>query len=268
MRFYKKEIPNIDEIVICHVERIQDYCIYVKLIEYNNIEGMVQLADASTRRKRRSKCLLKVNKKYPLLVIRVDESNNFIDLSNKFLSKEDKDSTNKRYNNYCYVIKIFKKFLSTKFSSKYDEDIFIEYANKTIWKLQPKKCYEYIVQNYIDNNNFNEFDIDQIDKDILKNVLLELFGKIIFKSTFNFMARNTNFSGIKKLKEIFENIHKNHGITIRVEVVPKYYLMIESDKTQSNIDKINKLEPELEKMMLQNNCLYKKIDIVTTNNLN
>ena len=51
-------------------------------LEYDNIEGMVQLSDASTRRKRKSVCLLKVNKRYPLLVIRVDESKKYIDLSN------------------------------------------------------------------------------------------------------------------------------------------------------------------------------------------
>ena len=61
MRFYKKELPNVDEIVMCNVEKIQEECIYVKLIEYDDIEGMVQLADASTRRKRKSVCLLKVN---------------------------------------------------------------------------------------------------------------------------------------------------------------------------------------------------------------
>ena len=64
MRYYYNETPKVDDIVMCNVEKIQEYCIYVKLIEYNNIEGMVQLADASTRRKRKSVCLLKVNRKY------------------------------------------------------------------------------------------------------------------------------------------------------------------------------------------------------------
>ena len=26
MRFYKNETPNVDDIVMCHVERIQEYC--------------------------------------------------------------------------------------------------------------------------------------------------------------------------------------------------------------------------------------------------
>ena len=37
MRFYKKELPKVDDIVMCNVEKIQEQCIYVKLIEYNDI---------------------------------------------------------------------------------------------------------------------------------------------------------------------------------------------------------------------------------------
>ena len=53
-----------------------------------------------------------VNKKYPLLVIRVDEEKRYIDLSNKFLSEEDKEIANKKYNNYFFTIKLLKSFLS------------------------------------------------------------------------------------------------------------------------------------------------------------
>ena len=38
MRYYYNETPKVDDIVMCNVEKIQEYCIYVKLIEYNNIE--------------------------------------------------------------------------------------------------------------------------------------------------------------------------------------------------------------------------------------
>ena len=124
-------------------DKIEEYCIYVRLLEYNNIEGMVQLADASTRRKRKSVCLLKINRKYPLLVIRVDKEKKYIDLSNKFLSNEDKDSATDKYNNYQFVIKLIKRFLSKKFGGKYEDSIYIKYCDKTIWKVPNKKAYDY-----------------------------------------------------------------------------------------------------------------------------
>lgn len=267
MRFYKKETPNVDDIVMCHVEKIQEYCIYVKLLGYNNIEGMVQLADASTRRKRKSICLLKVNRKYPLLVIRVDENNKYIDLSNKFLSKEDKESATERYEKYHFIINIFKKFLSKNNEGKYEEEEYIKYANRSIWKIQPNKCYEYFVNNYLNDNNFDEFDLIQDEKDIFKSILHESLGDVIFKSTLNFMARNSNLEGIVKLKKIFSKIKDEYDVSVMIDVAPTYYLYVESSDSKVSLDKITDIELYISDLMSKNNCIYKKMDIVTTNSL-
>lgn len=267
MRFYINEIPKVDEIVMCHVEKIQEYCIYVKLLGYNNMEGMVQLADASTRRKRKSVCLLKVNRNYPLLVIRVDEKNNYIDLSNKFLSNEDREYATERYNNYNFVIKLLKKFLSRKYSDKYNDDTFINYAEKTIWKVSPNKCYNYLSNNYLNNENFDDFDLNQEDKDIFKCILHESFGEILFISKLNFMARNANFEGINKLKDIFEMIKDKYDISVLINVSPNYYLSVESSNSTENMTKITDIEKSIDEFMSTNKCLYKKIDTITTNSL-
>lgn len=267
MRFYKKELPNVDEIVMCNVEKIQEQCIYVRLLEYDNIEGMVQLADASTRRKRKSVCLLKVNKKYPLLVIRVDEEKKYIDLSNKFLSDEDRELATNRHQKYSFTIKMLKSFISAKNNNKYDMFLLNEYAEKTLWKIEPRKCYEYIIENYIKQKNFDLFDLTDNEKDIFRSTLERSLGDILFKSQLNFMARSTNFKGVNSLKESFNIIKENFNITTILEVSPNYYIQIESDNENSNLETLNKLEAVLQKELLKNNCLYKKIDIVTTNNL-
>jgi len=267
MKFYNTDTPDVDDIVMCQVDRIQDYCIYVKLLEYNNIEGMVQLADASTRRKRKSVCLLKENKKYPLLVIRVDKTNKYIDLSNKFLSNEDKEAAVEKFNNYFFVVKILKRFLSNKFSNKYDNEKYINYAEKTIWKIQPKKCYEYLIDNYLNNNNYNEFDISQEEKDSFRNILEESLGEVNFTSTLNFMARNANFDGVSKMKEVFQKILDEYQAEVIINVAPNYYLKLDSTSNQENINKINEIECKLSKYMSSSNCLYKKIDVQTINNI-
>ena len=83
MRFYKNLYPDVDDIVICNVIDIIEESIYVNLLEYG-INGMVQLSNASSRRKKKSVCLLKINKQYPLLVIAVDKDKGYVDLSTKF----------------------------------------------------------------------------------------------------------------------------------------------------------------------------------------
>jgi len=268
MRFYENDIPNVDEIVMCQVDRIQDFCIYVKLLEYDNIEGMVQLADASTRRKRKSVCLLKVNKRYPLLVIRVDRKNKYIDLSNKFLSNEDKDTATERYNNYFFVTKIIKKVLSNKFNNKYEIEEYFNFAKKTIWKIDKKKCYEYLIDNYLNNNNYLDFEISQNEKDNLSSVLKDSLGEVNFITTLNFMARNADFEGINKIKETFSKIKNKFNVDAIINVAPNYYLRTESNSSQNNVNRLNDIEIHLSNYMKEAGRLYKKMDIDTVNSIN
>ena len=267
MRFYKKELPKVDDIVMCNVEKIQEQCIYVKLIEYNDIEGMVQLADASTRRKRQSVCLLKVNKKYPLLVVRIDEEKKYIDLSNKFLSDEDRNIATDRYNKYSFTIKMLKSFVSSMNNNKYEKSLLNDYAEKTLWKVESRKCYDYIIENYVKQKTFDVFDLTKEEKVILRHTLEKSLGNVIFKSQLNFMARNTNFDGVKCLKNSFEKIKKEFNLAIMLNVAPNYYVQIENESEDLNLQLVNKLECVLEKELIKNNCTYKKIDVVTTNNL-
>ena len=239
MRFYKKDLPNIDEIVMCNVEKIQEECIYVKLIEYDNIEGMVQLADASTRRKRKAVCLLKINKKYPLLVVRIDKEKKYIDLSNKFLSDEDRENACSRYNKYTFTVKILKSFISTKNNNKFDKSLLIEYAEKTLWKIEPRKCYEYIIDSYIQHKNFDIFDLTDLENNIFRQTLEKSLGNILFKSQLIFMARNTNFRGVNTLKDCFNKIKDEFKVLIMLDVAPNYYVQIESEDESLNLEKIN-----------------------------
>ena len=107
MRFYKNKYPDVDDIVICNVNDIIEESIYVELLEYG-INGMVQLSNASSRRKKKSVCLLKVNKQYPLLVIAIDKDKGYVDLSTKFLSDDDKNNANSKYIKYTKVLKMRK----------------------------------------------------------------------------------------------------------------------------------------------------------------
>ena len=80
------------------------------------------------------------------------------------------------------------------------------------------------------------------------------------------MARNTNFRGVNTLKDCFNKIKDEFKVLIMLDVAPNYYVQIESEDESLNLEKINELEKILENELIKNNCLYKKIDIVTTNN--
>ena len=49
-RMYEREFPEIDEVVMVQVSAIAEMGAYVRLLEYNNIEGMILLSELSRRR--------------------------------------------------------------------------------------------------------------------------------------------------------------------------------------------------------------------------
>jgi translation initiation factor 2 subunit 1 len=70
---------------------------YVKLLEYNGIEGMILMSEVSRRRIRSINKLLKVGRQEVALVLRVDKDKGYIDLSKRRVTPEDVARTNAKY---------------------------------------------------------------------------------------------------------------------------------------------------------------------------
>ena len=51
-RFYEKELPEAEELVVVQVKRVEELGAYVSLVEYDNIEGMILYSEVSKRRVR------------------------------------------------------------------------------------------------------------------------------------------------------------------------------------------------------------------------
>lgn len=89
-RFYESEFPDIDELVIVRVEKVDDKAgAYVSLLEYNNREGMINLGEISKRRIRSMAKLLRVGSHEVCMVVSVDEEKGYINLSKKRVATED-----------------------------------------------------------------------------------------------------------------------------------------------------------------------------------
>lgn len=72
-RFYEERFPEIEDVVMVNVRSIADVGAYVKLLEYNNIEGMILLSELSRRRIRSINKLIRVGRDECVVVIRVDK---------------------------------------------------------------------------------------------------------------------------------------------------------------------------------------------------
>ncbi|KAI0482712.1 translation initiation factor 2, alpha subunit [Xylariaceae sp. FL0804] len=107
-RFYEEKYPEIDSFVMVNVKQIADMGAYVKLLEYDNIDGMILLSELSRRRIRSIQKLIRVGRNEVVVVLRVDKEKGYIDLSKRRVSPEDIVKCEERYNKSKLVHSIMR----------------------------------------------------------------------------------------------------------------------------------------------------------------
>ncbi|KAJ6020744.1 hypothetical protein N7540_006248 [Penicillium herquei] len=97
-RFYEDKYPEVDSYVMVNVKQIAEMGAYVKLLEYDNIDGMILLSELSRRRIRSIQKLIRIGRNEVVIVLRVDKEKGYIDLSKRRVSPEDVVKCEERYN--------------------------------------------------------------------------------------------------------------------------------------------------------------------------
>ncbi|OAQ97052.1 hypothetical protein LLEC1_04793 [Akanthomyces lecanii] len=97
-RYYEEKFPEIDSFVMVNVKQIAEMGAYVKLLEYDDIDGMILLSELSRRRIRSIQKLIRVGRNEVVVVLRVDKEKGYIDLSKRRVSAEDIVKCEERYN--------------------------------------------------------------------------------------------------------------------------------------------------------------------------
>ncbi|CAG8579751.1 469_t:CDS:2 [Paraglomus brasilianum] len=72
-RMYEAKYPEVDDLVMVNVRQIAEMGAYVKLLEYDSIEGMILLSELSRRRIRSIQKLIRVGRNEVVVVLRVDK---------------------------------------------------------------------------------------------------------------------------------------------------------------------------------------------------
>ena len=80
------------------IPQIAEMGAYVKLLEYDNIDGMILLSELSRRRIRSIQKLIRIGRNEVVVVLRVDKEKGYIDLSKRRVSAEDIVRCEERYN--------------------------------------------------------------------------------------------------------------------------------------------------------------------------
>lgn len=171
-RFYKSRLPETDELVMVNVVNIEEMGVYVNLLEYNNIEGMILLTELSRRRIRSINKLIRVGRNEVVVVVRVDRDKGYIDLSKRRVSPEDISKCEERFVRGKTVSSILRhtaEVLGLKTNEEF-EDLY----EKTAWFLDEKykrtgAAFDVFARAVNDEHELDDCKVDAETKKILLN---------------------------------------------------------------------------------------------------
>lgn len=113
-RFYENIYPAEGEIVIVEIDKIVENGAYVKLLEYDNIEGMITPNEITKLSNMKSVYrVMKTGKQEVVQVLKVDQRHGYIDLSKKRVQAEEIKECEEKYAR-CKVIHSILRTIAQK----------------------------------------------------------------------------------------------------------------------------------------------------------
>ncbi|KAK9265810.1 hypothetical protein L1049_028611 [Liquidambar formosana] len=193
MRYYEKTLPDVDEVVVCQVRSIAEMGAYVKLLEYDNAEGMILLSELSRRRIRSIQKLIRVGRNEVVVVLRVDKEKGYIDLSKRRVSADDVIKCEERYNKskavHSILAHVAGKISTGELSagaggaSEQGEAKLLELYQQIAWPLDRKFGHSYDAFKLAVTESDAVFGIPEIKDKLDPMVLKELQANIARRLT-------------------------------------------------------------------------------------
>jgi translation initiation factor 2 subunit 1 len=242
-RFYENKYPEVDEVVMVNVQQIAEMGAYVKLLEYDDIEGMVLLSELSRRRIRSIQKLIRVGRNEVAVVLRVDKEKGYIDLSKRRVSAEDIVQCEERYNKSKAVHSILRR-CAEKFNVPL-EDLY----KSIVWPLA--KEYGHAFDAFrISITNPSIFDSPNIQSpsveilnDLKENIARRLSPQAI-KCRADIDVSCFSYEGIDAIKKsltIAEELSdENNQIKVKLVAAPRYVITSQSLEKSVGIEILNK----------------------------
>mgnify|MGYP001273288921 CR=1 FL=1 len=236
------ELPEVGEIVVATITKIGDHGAYATLDEYNNIQGFLHASEIAHGWVRNINKFVKGGEKKVLLVKKIREGREEIDLSLKQVSRDQQKKKLldvKRFEKGKGIMKNIQE------KSKLSKDDIEKLEDKILSKYD--SVYDGIVD--IATNGIKVFDELKLAKKTLSSIE-EVSAKIKLPSVeirgiLELMDNSSN--GVENIKNILQDFEKaeQNGVTILYIGAPKYRISI----TASDFKSAEKtLKPILEKI--------------------
>lgn len=268
---YNKRLPNVDEIVICKIDNINELGIDVSLVEYDNLKGYISYSEVSRKKKFNVNKILTVGKEVHLIVINVDIDKSFIDLSKRTINNEEITLFDEKYKIYIKLYNMFRHFFKRYYDYKgeYDNKELEGFLKNTLWKYQQSKedneIYETITNSdnniQLINDNPEKVENNSLNLVKLKGVIDDYIRLNIFvvkpSKEIIFTLYSVGEEGYFDLKHVldyknfyfYKNVSEDYTISILYETNSDYKIIIKQNdyviKNQNQDYDIDKVEMDI-----------------------
>lgn len=274
-RFYKKEYPDSNEVIMAKISDENDLGFHVSLVEYN-LKGFLPKTELIKGRTRKKK-IVKIGQMFPVSVTAIEKSNNHINVSKKRVHPKDAKLIGETYK-LCEELNklgkeifcLHKKFCNDK---KMDAMHNVEtIMTQTIWSMCPTKedsckIYKEIIKNpatLIENLEFYD-DFKDDFKDLVKNNYENriVTKNMILDTDVNILVlEEDGVECIKKILDIqLDDEYDDFKLSILMTSPPTYKIRIEGPCERIGkllTDKLlNQIEKNIKNYKAQFNICHK-----------
>ncbi|KAL1919690.1 uncharacterized protein VTP21DRAFT_1621 [Calcarisporiella thermophila] len=224
-RMYENKFPEVDELVMVNVRQIAEMGAYVKLLEYDNIEGMILLSELSRRRIRSIQKLIRVGRNEVVVVMRVDKEKGYIDLSKRRVSPEEVTKCEEKFQKSKAVHSILRHVAEKKDMAL--EDLYQQIG----WPLYRKYGHAYDAFKLAIFEPEKIFEDMEIDPDVMKELVSNIQRRLTpqpVKIRADIEVTCFAYEGIEAIKRALRagEACQTENVKIQVKLVaPPLYVM-------------------------------------------
>jgi len=240
-RYYEQMVPKEGELVMVKIQSISDMGVTVLLLEYDEIEGTIGLNELSNKLIRSINKFIRIGTTECVVVTKIDEYKNYIDLSKKKVSDSDRKAHEKQYHKAKRVNSILVHVAKTL---NYDKPQLEELYKRTAWNFDANcGSFEAFNRAVDDSNILNECEID----DSARCVLLDTIRNRLTAHLLNIRAEieiTCFISGIEAIQQALREGLKlstsDHPFHINLIYSPVYAFSIQTYDRLDGIERINR----------------------------
>jgi len=236
-RDYENILPECGSPTLVSIKDSNEMGIYVSLLEFDEIEGLLLFSEVSRRRIRSMAKLIKKGKKEIVSVIRVDNDKSYIDVSKRQISEIEVNYMKKK-RNFGKIVNL----ISNNFSRVISID-FEEIKLRWIWLLSRKYSHAIKALKFLlkfPNTLFTNIDLKKNQLSVFSKNLKKKMPINVLKIEVEFEIIYFLLDGIKTIKSSLNSIRKISLFSkfICKTKVPPLYTIIHFGNSKKKIVKL------------------------------